>query len=44
MTAGYTIRIPETKIRHFQDPTIIEIITTFLPDLDYGRHAHFIGR
>jgi hypothetical protein len=27
---------PETKIRHFQDPTIIEVITTFIPDLDYG--------
>lgn len=27
---------PETKIRHFQDPTIIEVITTFIPDLAYG--------
>lgn len=27
---------PETKIRHFQDPTIIEIIAPFIPDLDYG--------
>ena len=27
---------PETKIRHFQDPTIIEVITTFIPELTYG--------
>ena len=26
---------PETKIRHFQDPTIIEVITTFIPELTY---------
>jgi hypothetical protein len=30
---------PETKIRHFQDPTIIEVITMFMPDLDYGDTA-----
>ena len=27
---------PETKIRHFQDPTLIEIIAPFIPDLTYG--------
>ena len=27
---------PETKIRHFQDPTIIEVITAFISDLTYG--------
>jgi hypothetical protein len=27
---------PETKIRHFQDPTIIEVITKFISDLAYG--------
>ncbi|MFN8596996.1 MAG: hypothetical protein U0559_12540 [Anaerolineae bacterium] len=27
---------PETKIRHFQDSTIIEVIAAFIPDLDYG--------
>jgi hypothetical protein len=26
---------PETKIRHFQDPTIIEVITTFIAGLAY---------
>ncbi len=27
---------PETKVRHFQDPTIIEVITAFIPELTYG--------
>lgn len=27
---------PETKIRHFQDPALIEIIAPFIPDLTYG--------
>jgi len=27
---------PETKIRHFQDPTIIEVVTAFISDLIYG--------
>lgn len=32
---------PETKIRHFQDPTIIEVIAPFIPDLDYGDTVEF---
>jgi hypothetical protein len=27
---------PATKIRHFQDPTVIEVVTTFIPDLANG--------
>ena len=27
---------PETKIGHFQDPSILEIIAPFLPELNYG--------
>jgi len=27
---------PETKIRHFQDPGLIEVITTFIAGIGYG--------
>jgi hypothetical protein len=27
---------PETKIRHFQDPGLIEVITTFITGIGYG--------
>jgi hypothetical protein len=27
---------PETKIRHFQDPSVIEIITERIPGIEYG--------
>jgi hypothetical protein len=27
---------PETKIRHFQDPSVIEILAEFIPQLSYG--------
>ncbi len=27
---------PETKIRHFQDPSMIEVIARFVPGLTYG--------
>lgn len=27
---------PETKIRHFQDPSLIEVIAEYIPELAYG--------
>ena len=27
---------PETKIRHFENPSIIEILTQHVPDIHYG--------
>lgn len=27
---------PETKIRHFQDPSLIEVLAEFIPHLTYG--------
>lgn len=27
---------PETKIRHFENPSIIEILTTYVPSIRYG--------
>lgn len=27
---------PETKIRHFEEDTIVEVITTWIPELHYG--------
>jgi hypothetical protein len=27
---------PETKTKHFQDPSIIEIIAPYIPDITYG--------
>lgn len=27
---------PETKIRHHQNPSVIEVITEFIPDISYG--------
>ncbi len=29
---------PETKIRHFQDPSVIEVITHWIPAIVYGSH------
>ena len=29
---------PETKVRDFQDPSIIEVITTRIPGVGYGSH------
>lgn len=33
---------PETKERHFQDSGIIEIITSFIPNVTYGAMMHVI--
>jgi hypothetical protein len=34
---GYTYYPhPETKIRHFQDPSLIEVITEEIPGIEYG--------
>ena len=30
---------PETKIRHFENPSIIEILTQFVPDIQYGNRV-----
>jgi hypothetical protein len=30
---------PETKIRHFQDPCLIEVITEYIPGIAYGAHV-----
>ena len=27
---------PETKIRHFQDPSVIEVLAEYIPGIDYG--------
>ena len=27
---------PETKIRHYQEPSMIEILTQYVPDIQYG--------
>jgi hypothetical protein len=33
---------PETKIRHFQDPSIIEVITERIPAIGYGAQLELI--
>lgn len=33
---------PETKTKHFQDPSIIEIIAPFVPDITYGRQVELM--
>ena len=30
---------PETKIRHYQQPTMIEILTRFVPNIQYGNEV-----
>ena len=30
---------PETKLDHFQDPSILEILTDFVPNIHYGGHV-----
>lgn len=27
---------PETKIRHFQDPSLVEVLAEFIPGIEYG--------
>ena len=33
---------PETKIRHFQDPTLIEVIAKWIPDIDYENQVELV--
>jgi hypothetical protein len=33
---------PETKIRHFQDPSVIEVITSKIPGMAYGAQLDLI--
>jgi len=32
---------PETKIRHYQQPSLIEVLTRFIPDIHYGDEIEF---
>ncbi len=33
---------PETKIRHFQDPSVIEVITEMIPAIGYGSPVELV--
>ncbi len=33
---------PETKIRHFQNPSVMEVITAKIPAVNYGSHLDLI--
>lgn len=33
---------PETKIRHFQDPSVMEVITAKIPAVNYGSHLNLV--
>ena len=34
--AGCTIPHPETKLRHFQNPSLLEVIAMPIPGIQYG--------
>jgi hypothetical protein len=33
---------PETKIRNFQDPSIVEVMAEYIPGISYGSHVELI--
>ena len=33
---------PETKLRHFQDPSLLEVIAKMIPGLKYGDELHVL--
>jgi hypothetical protein len=33
---------PETKIRHFQDPSMIEVLTEHIPGIGYGSQVELM--
>lgn len=33
---------PETKIRHFQDPSLVEVLAEFIEDVEYGEKVELL--